>query len=117
MVVERRVAGPPTTPSSWRSRQLQAISKTRAVIEFKLDGTVITANDNFLNAVGYTLDEVVGQHHRTFVDPAYGRARSTASSGNAEPRRVIADEFRRSARVASEVWLRPSHNAVLGSRR
>jgi methyl-accepting chemotaxis protein len=50
--------------------QIAAIHKSQAVIEFKLDGTILTANDNFLKTLGYTLDEVKGQHHRMFVDPA-----------------------------------------------
>ena len=49
---------------------LEAISKSQAVIEFNLDGTILTANDNFCKALGYQLDEIVGQHHRMFVDPA-----------------------------------------------
>ena len=48
-----------------------AISRSQAVIEFELDGTVISANDNFLNAMGYSAEEVIGQHHKMFVDPAY----------------------------------------------
>ena len=51
--------------------QIAAIGKSQAVIEFNMDGTIITANDNFLNCLGYTLEEIVGQHHRMFCDPAY----------------------------------------------
>jgi methyl-accepting chemotaxis protein len=51
--------------------QLEAISKAQAVIEFHMDGTIINANDNFLNALGYTLDEIKGKHHSMFVDEAY----------------------------------------------
>ena len=50
--------------------QLAAISKAQCVVEFDLDGTLRTANDNFLRAFGYTLDEVRGKHHGMFVDPA-----------------------------------------------
>ncbi len=49
--------------------ELDAIGKSQAVIEFNLDGTIITANDNFLNCLGYTLKEIRGQHHRMFCDP------------------------------------------------
>src|SRR5690606_29897618 len=49
--------------------QIDAISKSQAVIQFRLDGTIITANQNFLSALGYTLDEIQGQHHRIFVEP------------------------------------------------
>ena len=51
--------------------QIAAISKSQAVIEFKMDGTVLTANDNFLKTLGYTLDEIKGRHHSMFVDEAY----------------------------------------------
>ena len=54
--------------------RLDAISKAMAVIESDLDGTIITANDNFLNAIGYRLEEVQGQHHRLFVEETYGRS-------------------------------------------
>ena len=50
--------------------QAAAINKSQAVIEFKLDGTIVTANRIFLDAMGYTLDEIKGQHHGMFVDPA-----------------------------------------------
>ena len=49
--------------------QLDALHKSQAVIEFELDGRIITANENFLGAMGYSLAEVQGQHHRMFVDP------------------------------------------------
>ena len=51
--------------------QIAAIHKSQAVIEFMLDGTILTANDNFLKTLGYTLDEVKGRHHGMFVEPAY----------------------------------------------
>src|SRR6202044_1798530 len=51
--------------------QIAAIGKSQAVIEFEMDGTIITANDNFLRPMGYTLDEVKGKHHSIFVDEAY----------------------------------------------
>ncbi|MET0294062.1 MAG: PAS domain-containing protein, partial [Phenylobacterium sp.] len=46
-----------------------AIETSQAVIEFALDGSIIRANANFLDAVGYTEAEVIGRHHRMFVDP------------------------------------------------
>ncbi len=50
---------------------LEAIDKSQAVIEFQLDGTIVTANENFLKTVGYTLDEIKGRHHSLFVDEAF----------------------------------------------
>lgn len=49
--------------------QIAAIHRVRAVIEFNLDGSILTANENFLNTVGYTLDEIVEQQHRMFLFP------------------------------------------------
>ena len=53
-----------------------AIHRSQGVIEFELDGTIFNANQNFLNVVGYTLDEIKGKHHRIFVQPAYARSRA-----------------------------------------
>ena len=54
--------------------QIEAISRSQAVIEFNMDGTIITANENFLNAVGYSLEEIKGQHHSMFAEPEYARS-------------------------------------------
>ena len=48
-----------------------ALNRVQALIEFNLDGTIIHANENFLKTLGYTLDEVRGQHHAMFCDPDY----------------------------------------------
>lgn len=49
---------------------LEALNKSQAVIEFKLDGTIVTANENFCQAMGYELSEIKGQHHRMFIESA-----------------------------------------------
>jgi len=94
--------------------QLDAISKTQAVIKFTLDGKIVDANANFLNATGYRLDEIVGRHHAMFVDPA--------ESASAEYRqfweklgRGEADtgQFRRFGKGGREVWLNASYNPIL----
>ncbi|MEN9797842.1 MAG: hypothetical protein RL653_1538 [Pseudomonadota bacterium] len=94
--------------------QLAAISKSQAVIEFSLDGTVLTANENFLSTVGYRLEEVKGQHHSMFVEPAYARSN--------EYKRFWADlaagifqaaEYKRLARGGREVWIQASYNPIL----
>ncbi|MEN8719640.1 MAG: methyl-accepting chemotaxis protein, partial [Oceanococcaceae bacterium] len=94
--------------------QLAAISKAQAVIEFKLDGTILGANDNFLKTVGYTLSEVRGQHHRMFVDP------SEASSANyAEFWRKLASgqfdagQYKRIHKDGSEVWIQATYNPIM----
>ena len=62
--------------------QAIAISKSQAVIEFNMDGTIITANQNFLDTLGYRLDEIQGKHHRMFVTPEQrGSAGISARSG------------------------------------
>jgi len=94
--------------------QIAAISKSQAVIEFELDGTIITANENFLGAMGYTLDEVAGQHHSIFVDAAYKSSDEYgefwASLGRGEYK---ADEYKRIGKGGREVWIQASYNPIL----
>ena len=52
----------------------QALDRVQAIIEFDLDGTVLSANENFLDIFGYQLDEIVGKHHRMFCDPGYAES-------------------------------------------
>ena len=54
--------------------QIEALNKVQAVIEFNMDGTIITANENFLSTLGYRLEEVQGQHHSMFVEPHFKRS-------------------------------------------
>jgi PAS domain-containing protein len=61
--------------------QAAAISKSQAVIEFNLDGTIITANQNFLSTLGYSLAEIKGKHHSMFVEPAVRDSNDYANSG------------------------------------
>ena len=94
--------------------QIQAISKAQAVIEFNLDGTIITANDNFLNALDYTLAEVQGQHHRMFVEESfrasveYRQFWETLNRGNYQ-----AGEYKRIGKGGKEVWIQASYNPIL----
>jgi PAS domain S-box-containing protein len=94
--------------------QLAAIGKSQAVIEFNLDGTIITANDNFLNTLGYTLDEVKGQHHRMFCDPAYTQSgdyqQFWAKLNRGE---YQAAEYKRLGKGGKEVWIQASYNPIL----
>ena len=54
--------------------RVEAINSSASVIEFDLDGVIIAANSNFLNTVGYELDDIVGKSHRIFVDPGYANS-------------------------------------------
>ena len=93
--------------------KIAAIDKAQAVIEFSLDGTVLTANENFLRIFGYTLEEVVGKHHRIFCDPGFAEspeyARFWQKLGRGE---YEADEFRRISKDGAEVWLQASYNPI-----
>ncbi len=96
------------------SGQLAAIDKAQAVIEFGLDGIVLTANDHFCNAVGYSLSEIKGQHHRIFVSreeresPEYQRFWERLGRGEFD-----AGQYRRVAKGGREVWLQASYNPIL----
>jgi methyl-accepting chemotaxis protein len=76
--------------------KLAAISRAQAVIEFTVDGEILTANENFLATLGYELAEVKGRHHRMFVDPAYGQSVDYAEFWKRlRAGEFIAEEFKR----------------------
>ncbi len=93
--------------------KVAAIDRAQAVIEFELDGTVITANDNFLRIFGYSLDDVVGKHHRIFCDPGYSETPAYhefwQKLGRGE---YDAGEFKRLAKDGTEIWLQASYNPI-----
>jgi len=94
--------------------KMAAISKAQAVIEFNLDGTIITANDNFLQTLGYTLAEIQGQHHRMFVDPTYGQSQDYRAFWAALNRgEYQAAEYKRFGKNGKEVWIQASYNPIL----
>lgn len=93
--------------------QLNAVSKAMAVIEFNLDGSIITANDNFLNTLGYTLAEVQGKHHSLFVEEKYrnsGEYREFWAKLNRGE--FVSDEFKRFGKGGKEVWIQASYNPI-----
>jgi methyl-accepting chemotaxis protein len=96
--------------------QVAAISRVQAVIEFALDGTILTANQNFLDAVGYTLEEIRGQHHRMFVEPAYAASddyrRLWEKLGKGE---YDAGQYKRLAKGGREIWIQASYNPILNA--
>lgn len=95
------------------SGQIDAIDKAQAVIEFNMDGTILDANDNFLNAMGYSLSEIKNQHHSIFVEPSY-----KASSEYHEFWRKLnrgeydANEYKRIGKGGKEVWIQASYNPI-----
>jgi methyl-accepting chemotaxis protein len=95
--------------------QIAAISKSQAVIEFNLDGTIITANDNFLNAVGYSLEEIQGKHHRMFVESAYGvSAEYKQFWADLNAGQYQSGQYKRIGKGGKEVWIQASYNPILG---
>jgi PAS domain S-box-containing protein len=94
--------------------QVAAIRKSQAVIEFGMDGTVLDANDNFLNALGYSLDEVKGRHHSMFVEPAYKQSNEYREFWAALNRgEYQAAEYKRIGKAGKEVWIQASYNPIL----
>jgi methyl-accepting chemotaxis protein len=91
--------------------QLAALHKSQAVIEFDLQGLVLAANQNFLDTMGYEEHEVIGQHHRMFVDsqvsesPEYAQFWQRLGSGIHD-----AGRYRRIAKDGRDVWLQASYN-------
>ncbi len=93
--------------------KIRAIERAQAVIEFELDGTVITANENFLRIFGYSLDEIVGKHHRIFCDPGYAESPEYTQFWQKLGRgEYDADEFKRINKDGAEVWLQASYNPI-----
>lgn len=96
------------------SSQIAAISRSEAVIEFQPDGTIVTANRNFLDLMGYELDEVRGRHHGIFVEP---EARATGEYNAFWDRlrkgEYQAAQFKRIARDGRPVWIEGSYNPIL----
>ncbi|WP_299631883.1 PAS domain S-box protein [uncultured Roseobacter sp.] len=96
--------------------QLEAISKSQAVIEFDLEGTILHANENFLKALGYSLEEVRGKHHSIFVDPVdvqsaeYADFWRTLRNGQ-----FFSAEYRRIAKGGREIWIQATYNPILNS--
>jgi len=97
---------------AWRG-QIEALGRSQAVIEFALDGTIVDANENFLRALGYNLDEIVGRHHGMFVEPSYRQSRAYATFWHKLGRGEFdAGQYKRIAKDGSEIWIQASYNPV-----
>src|SRR5262249_49394997 len=94
--------------------RITAITKSMAVIDFTLDGTIVTANDHFLKAMGYTLEEIKGKHHSIFVEEAYRQSLDYkdfwARLGRGE---YLSGEYKRIGKGGREVWIQGSYNPIL----
>ena len=93
--------------------QINAINRSQAVIQFNLDGTILTANENFLAATGYMLSEIQGKHHSMFVEPAYKNSEDyrnfweSLREGNFQ-----AAQYKRLAKGGREIWIEASYNPI-----
>ena len=93
--------------------QIAAIGKAQAVIEFNLDGSIITANENFLKTLGYRLEEIKGQHHSLFVEPAYrASAEYKQFWHDLNDGKYQAGEYKRIGKGGKEVWIQGSYNPI-----
>jgi methyl-accepting chemotaxis protein len=95
--------------------QVNAINRSQAVIQFNLDGTIVTANENFLGAVGYSLAEIQGRHHSMFVS-AEERASAEYKAFWEALRRgeYRAAQYRRIGKGGKEIWIEASYNPIFG---
>jgi methyl-accepting chemotaxis protein len=95
--------------------RLDAIDRSQAVIEFDMTGTIVSANDNFLRLMGYRLDEIVGKHHRSFVDPAEAASAEYRTFWDRLARgEYHSGEFKRIGKGGSEVWIQATYNPIFG---
>jgi methyl-accepting chemotaxis protein len=94
--------------------KLAALDRSQAIIEFKMDGTILTANGNFLNALGYTLDEVRGCHHSMFVEPSYKESAEYRQFWDKLNRGEFQQaQYKRIGKGGREVWIEASYNPIL----
>ncbi|ATQ43602.1 methyl-accepting chemotaxis protein [Caulobacter mirabilis] len=94
--------------------QVAAMDRSQAVIEFQLDGTVIKANGNFLQTLGYSLDEIVGRHHSMFCPPDYAASQDYRDFwrqlNNGE---FFANKYLRHGKGGREIWIQATYNPVM----
>ncbi|MCG8649766.1 MAG: PAS domain-containing protein, partial [Pirellulales bacterium] len=96
--------------------KLEAISRSQAVIEFELDGTIIDANENFQTAMGYSLAEIRGKHHSIFVPPADRDSQAYQEFWNLLRKGEFqSGQFQRLGKGNREVWIQATYNPIFDS--
>jgi methyl-accepting chemotaxis protein len=94
--------------------RIAAIDRAQAVIEFDLDGRILTANANFLKVMGYELEEIEGRRHSIFVDKAHAESDEYAEMWARLKRgEYVEGVFRRRGKDQSDVWIRATYNPIL----
>jgi methyl-accepting chemotaxis protein len=93
--------------------RVDAVGRAQAVIEFKLDGTILSANENFFATMGYSAAEIVGRHHSMFADPEFAKSAEYRSLWERLNRgEFVADKFHRLGKGGKDVWLLASYNPL-----
>ncbi|MBW6421810.1 PAS domain-containing methyl-accepting chemotaxis protein [Rhizobium sp. XQZ8] len=108
------MAGVPFARMMSNAAILEALSRSQAIIEFDMNGTILDANENFCKAVGYSLSEIVGKHHRIFVDPTDAGSKDYADFW----RRLGTGKFdqgkyKRFGKGGREIWIEATYNPIL----
>ncbi len=94
--------------------QIDAVSEAFAVIEFEPNGTILTANENFLNTVGYSLEEIQGQHHNMFATKEFAASQEYSDFWAALARGESQEgEFFRVGKGGKEIWIQARYSALL----
>lgn len=102
-------------PVSEMSGIISALERSQAVIEFSMDGSILRANENFLQITGYTKEEILGRHHRMLVDPKFASGQEYENFwGDLRDGKFIASQFRRVGKGGKEIWIEASYNPILG---
>lgn len=95
------------------SALVEALNRSQAIIEFELDGTIVTANDKFLDALGYRLEEVQGRHHSIFIEDEVRNSEAYREFWRKLNRGEFAiGEFKRIGKGGREVWIQATYNPV-----
>jgi methyl-accepting chemotaxis protein len=94
--------------------KLDALSRAQAIIEFTPAGEILDANENFLQALGYSLEEIVGRHHSMFCEPDYVQSAAYRSFwAELGAGRFAADQFTRLTKDGSRIYIQASYNPIL----
>ena len=96
---------------------LDMVNRTQAVIHFEPDGTILYANENFLAAVEYSSDAIVGNHHRMFVETGYGRSPEYAQFwADLQAGKSFTDQFPRQTRTGKTIWIQATYAPVFDTK-
>jgi len=100
--------------SAFTEGQIDAISRSQAVIEFELDGTIVTANENFCNAMGYSLEEIKGKHHSMFAEPGFAETSEYKQLwADLREGKYASGAFKRIGKGGKDIWISATYNPIL----